>query len=78
MGFFLQQDPIVFEVASPPPVTPEITYPQVILGAIGAAGIIMVIAALAGLLAGAVIIYVKKRHEAAAPSTDTGHVRLGI
>ena len=31
----LLQNPIVVEVAKQPPITPEITYPQVIVGAIG-------------------------------------------
>jgi hypothetical protein len=75
---FLLQKPIIFEVAQQPPVTPEITYPEVILGAIGVAGLIMLLAALAGLLTGAVFIYVKKRIEATAPRTETGHVRLRI
>jgi hypothetical protein len=74
----LQQNPIVIEVARQPPITPEITYPQVIIGAIGVAGAIMLLAALAGLLTGAIFIYVKKRMEASAPRTETGHVRLKI
>ncbi|HEX5110561.1 MAG TPA: hypothetical protein VFV95_19050 [Vicinamibacterales bacterium] len=75
----LLQNPIVVEVAKQPPITPEITYPQVIVGAIGVAGLIMVGAALAGLVTGAVIIYFKKRAEAAGKGPmETDHARLGI
>ena len=72
------QNPIVVDLSQQPTVTPEITYPQVILGAIGVAGVIMVLAALAGLLTGAIIIYFKKRGEASAGSTESEHVRLRI
>jgi hypothetical protein len=79
MGFFLLQNPIVVDVAKQPAITPEITYPQVIVGAVGVAGLIMVVAALAGLVTGAVIIYFKKRAEAAATGPiETGHARLRI
>ena len=72
------QNPIVIDLSQQPTVTPEITYPQVILGAIGVAGVIMVLAALAGLLTGAIIIYFKKRGEASAASGESEHVRLRI
>jgi hypothetical protein len=61
----LLQAPIVVDVYRQPPVSPEITYTQVILGAVGVAGAIMIAAALLGLLTGAAIIYVKKRAERA-------------
>ena len=76
MLFFLQQ-PIVVEVGKTPEAT-RITYSEVILGAFGVAGLIMVLAALAGLAAGAVIIYRKKRAEASTPTGTTDHVRLRI
>jgi hypothetical protein len=75
---FLLQAPIVVDVVRQPPVTPEITYPQVIVGAVGVAGGIMLLAALAGLLMGAVIIALKKRGEAASGPVDSGHARLRI
>jgi len=77
---FALQSPVVYDVVQQPPVTPEITYPAIIVGAMGTAGLIMVLAALAGLLTGAVIIFLKKRAEAAAGSgpADTGHARLRI
>ena len=54
-----------------------------ILSAFGVAGGIMVLAALVGLAIGAIIIYRKKRDEAASAANgtghdSTGHVRLGL
>ena len=77
MRFFLQ-DPHVVDLVRQPPVSPEITYPDVIIGAVGVTGIIMTLAAVVGLMVGGVIIYLKKRNEARTPSGDTGHARLGI
>ena len=72
------QTPHIIDLVKQPPVTPEITYPQVILGAVGVTGVIMLLAALAGILAGALIIYFKKRAAAGATSNDTDHARLRI
>ena len=72
------QNPHVVDLSRQPPVTPEITYPEVILGAAGVAGIIMLLAAVVGILAGVIIIYLKKRAEAGTTSNDTGHARLRI
>jgi hypothetical protein len=72
------QNPHVVDIARQPPVTPEITYPDVILGAVGVTVIIMVLAALAGILAGGIIIYLKKRAEARSSSSDSDHARLRI
>jgi hypothetical protein len=72
------QNPIVVVLSKQPAVTPEITYTQVIVGAIGAAGLIMLAAAVIGLLTGAVIIFFKKRAEAASTSTETEHVELKL
>ena len=77
MRFFLQE-PIVIDVVRQPPVTPAITYADVILGAVGIAGVIMILAALAGLLVGGLIIYFKKRAEANSAPHETGHARLRI
>jgi hypothetical protein len=74
----MQQNPIVVEVAKQPPVTPEITMGEVILGAIGLTGAIMLTAAVAGLIVGALVIWIKRRRDAKAPPTDPGHARLRI
>lgn len=67
---FLLQAPIVVDLAKQPPVSPEITYTEVILSAAGVAGMLMVFASLAGLAVGAAIIYVKKRAERAGKEPD--------
>jgi hypothetical protein len=74
----LLQQPIVVEVGQQPAETARITYPEVILSAVGAAGVIMLVAALIGIGVGAFIVYRKKRLEATMPAEGTGHVRLGI
>jgi hypothetical protein len=76
--FFLQQNPIVVEVIKQPPVAREITMGDVVLGAMGLSGLIMVAAALVGLTVGATIVYLKRRRDAVAPPTDPGHARLRI
>jgi hypothetical protein len=76
--WFLLQSPIVVDVSRQPPVTPEITLTDVIVGAVGVAGAIMLLAALAGIIAGGIIIYVKRRAEATSPRSGTGHATLGI
>jgi hypothetical protein len=74
----LQPDPIVVEVLKQPPITPEITMGDIVLGAAGFSGVIMAIAAVTGLLVGAIVIYIKRRRDATAPPTDPGHARLRI
>jgi hypothetical protein len=72
------QNPIVVEVAKQPPVTPEITVGDIIMGAVGFTGVMMLAAILTGLLVGAVVIFIKRRRDATAPPTDPGHARLRI
>jgi hypothetical protein len=76
--FLLQDKPIVVEVLRQPPVTPEVTWVEVILGAFGFAGVVMLLATTVGLLVGGLIIYRKKRDDATAPPTDPGHANLRI
>ena len=73
----LQQNPIVVEVVRQPPITPEISYGGVLLSAMGVVGVILLTAAVVGLVAGFVIIYVKRRREAAT-APGTSHIRLRI
>ena len=76
--FALQQGPIVVEVLKQPPIARPITVGDVVLGAVGLVGVIMLVAAITGLLVGAVVIYIKRRRDAVAPPTDPGHARLRI
>ena len=74
---FVQQ-PIVVDVVKQPPITPEITVGDVILGAVGFTGVTMIAALLTGLLVGAIVIFIKRRRDASAPPTDPGHAKLRI
>jgi hypothetical protein len=71
-----QQPPIVVDVVKQPPVAPEITMGDVVLGAIGLTGVIMICALVAGLVVGGLFIWVKRMRDASAPPTDPGHSRL--
>ena len=72
----LQPPPIVVEVVKQPPITKEITMADVVLGAIGLTGVIMLCALIAGALVGAIFIWVRRTRDAAAAPTDPGHARL--
>jgi hypothetical protein len=72
----LQQNPIVVDVIKQPPVTAEITMADVVVGAFGLTGMIMVCALLAGLLVGGIFIWRRRALDASAPPTDPGHARL--
>ena len=74
----LLQEPIVVDVIKQPPITQEITMGDVVLGAVGLTGVIMLLALLAGLLVGGLIIWVKRRADAEKPPTDPGHATLRI
>lgn len=74
----LQNQPIVVDVVKQPPVTQEITMADVVLGAIGLTGVIMLLALVAGLLVGGAFILIKRSRDATAPPTDAGHARLRL
>jgi hypothetical protein len=73
-----QQPPIVVDVVKQPPVAPEITMGDVVLGAVGLTGVIMLCALAAGAIVGGIFIWIKRRRDAVAPPTDPGHSRLRI
>ena len=72
------QPPIVVDVVKQPPVAPEITMGDVVLGAVGLTGIIMICALLAGLLVGAVFIAFKRKRDRDAPLSDPGGSTLRL
>ena len=61
-----------------PPVTPEITMGDVVLGAVGFTGLVMIAAAAAGLLIGVVVVMIKRSRDRHAGPTDPGHAKLRI
>ena len=71
-----QPGPIIIETVRQPPITREITMGDVVLGAVGVVGAIMIAAAVAGLLVGVVVVLIKRSRDAAAGPTDPGHAKL--
>jgi len=74
---FIQQEPIVVEVFKQPPAAPDISV-EVVLGMFELAGVALLLAALGGIVAGAIFIGIRRFRDASAPTTDTEHVRLRI
>jgi hypothetical protein len=74
---FLQQPPIVVEVLKQPEPARDISI-DFILAMFATAGVILLIAAIGGLIAGALFIAIRRLRDAATPPTDSSHVRLRI
>ena len=68
--------PIIVETVRQPPVTREITMGDVVLGAVGVVGVVMIAAAVAGLTVGVVVVLMKRSRDRAAGPTDPGHAKL--
>ena len=68
--------PIIVETVRQPPITREITMGDVVLGSVGFIGVVMIAAAVAGVLVGLVVILRKRARDRAAGPTDPGHARL--
>jgi hypothetical protein len=68
--------PIIVEMVRQPPITQEITIGDVVLGAVGFVGVVMIAAVIAGLLVGFVVVMIKRSRDAAAGPTDPSHARL--
>ena len=67
---------IIIQTVRQPPITREITMGDVVLGAVGLVGLVMIAAALAGLLVGLVVVIRKRLRDREAGPTDPGHARL--
>lgn len=77
LSLLLQQPgPIIIEMVRQPPITQEITIGDVVLGAVGFVGVVMIAAVIAGLLVGFVVVMIKRSRDAAAGPTDPGHAKL--
>jgi hypothetical protein len=68
--------PIIVETVRQPPVTREITMGDVVLGAVGVVGVVMIAATVAGLAVGIVVVLMKRSRDRAAGPTDPGHAKL--
>lgn len=71
-----QPPPIVVDVVKQPPVAAEITMADVVVGAVGLTGVIMLCALIAGVIVGGIFIWLRRKRDASAPPTDPGHARL--
>jgi hypothetical protein len=67
---------IIVQTVRQPPITREITMGDVVLGAVGFVGLVMIAAAIAGLVVGLVVVIRKRIRDKAAGPTDPGHARL--
>jgi len=74
---FIQQEPILVEVLKQPAAAPDIGV-EVVLGMFELAGVALLLAALGGIVAGAIFIGIRRVRDASTPPTDTEHVRLRI
>ena len=74
---FIQQEPIIVEVLKQPVAARDISI-DVVLGMFALAGVFLLVAAIGGLIAGAIFIGIRRFRDSSAPPTDTGHVRLKI
>jgi hypothetical protein len=68
--------PIIVQTIHQPPVAREITMGDVVLGSVGFVGLVMIVAAIVGLLVGLVVVLRKRAQDRAAGPTDPGHARL--
>ena len=68
--------PIIVQTIHQPPVAREITMGDVVLGSVGFVGLVMIVAAIVGLLVGLVVVLRKRARDRTAGPTDPGHARL--
>lgn len=73
----LQQQPIVVEVLKQPEPARDISIDYIIT-MFATAGVVLLAAAVGGLVAGAIFIWVRRLRDASSPPTDSSHVRLRI
>ena len=73
----IQQQPIVVEVLRQPEVAHDISV-DLMLGMVAMTGVVLLCAALGGLVVGAIFIGIRRRRDASSQRTDTEHVRLRI
>ena len=74
---FLQQQPIVVDVIKQPPPARDISI-DVVLGMFQMAGVVLLAAAVGGLIAGLLFIGIRRLRDASASSSESEHVKLRI
>ena len=73
----IQQEPILVEVLKQPEAARDISL-DVVVGMFTMAGVVLLCAALGGLIVGAIFIAIRRARDAKTTSTDTEHIRLRI
>ncbi len=77
MLLLLPQQPIVVDVIKQPPPAKDISI-DVVLGMFQMAGVVLLAAAVGGLIAGLIFIGIRRIRDASAPPSDSEHVKLRI
>jgi hypothetical protein len=75
--FLLQQEPIVVDVIKQPSPARDISI-DVILGMFQMAGVVLLAAAVGGVIVGLIFIGIRRMRDASAPASDSEHVKLRI
>ena len=73
----LQQEPIVVDVIKQPPPARDISI-DVVLGMFQMAGVVLLAAAVGGLIVGLIFIGIRRFRDASTAPTDSDHVKLRI
>ena len=73
----IQQDPIIVGVVDQPEAARDISL-DVVVGMFSMAGVLLLCAALGGLVVGAIFIAIRRARDAKASPTDSDHVRLRL
>ena len=77
MLLLLQQQPIVVDVIKQPPPSRDISI-DVVLGMFQMAGVVLLAAAVGGLIAGLIFIGIRRIRDASDPAPDGDNLRLRI
>ena len=75
-SMLIQQEPIIVGVVDQPEAARDISL-DVVLGMFSMAGVLLLFAALGGLVVGAIFIAIRRARDAKTPSTESDHIRLG-
>ena len=74
---FIQQEPIVIQLLKQPEAARDISL-DVVLGMFTMAGVLLLVAAVGGLVAGAIFIGIRRFRDSSAPPADTNNLKLRI